>query len=257
MYRIDLNCDMGESFGNYSLGNDHQILDFVTSANIACGYHAGDPSVMRATVLLALAKGVAIGAHPGYPDLQGFGRRYMNITPEEVRDMVVYQVGALDAFVRAEGGSMRHVKAHGALYNAAAVEADLAEAIAQAVHSVDPELILVGLSGSELVSAGEAVGLPTASEAFADRTYQDDGTLTPRTRPDALIDEDEKAVRQTIRLAREGGVRSQGGAEVEVQADTICIHGDGPHALSFARSIREGLEAAGIEVKPISVKGEK
>jgi UPF0271 protein len=245
---------MGESFGNYALGNDEQILDFVTSANIACGYHAGDPSVMRATVLLALARGVAIGAHPGYRDLQGFGRRFMTITPAEVRDLVVYQVGALDAFVRAEGGSMRHVKAHGALYNAAAADADLADAIARAVHSVDPELILFGLSGSELIAAGEAIGLPTASEAFADRTYQDDGTLTPRIRPDALIDEHEQAVRQTIRLAKEGRVRSQRGADVEVGADTICIHGDGPHALQFARLIREGLEAAGIGVKPVGVE---
>jgi 5-oxoprolinase (ATP-hydrolysing) subunit A len=244
---------MGESFGNYSLGNDEQILNFVTSANIACGYHAGDPSVMRATVLVALAKGVAIGAHPGYRDLQGFGRRFMRITPEEARDMIVYQVGALDAFVRAEGGSMRHVKAHGALYNAAAADADLADAIARAVYSVDPELILFGLSGSELIAAGEAVGLPTASEAFADRTYQDDGTLTPRTRPDALIDEHEEAVRQTIRLVKDGRVRSQRGADVEVRADTICIHGDGPHSLPFARLIREGLEAAGIELKPVGV----
>jgi 5-oxoprolinase (ATP-hydrolysing) subunit A len=244
---------MGESFGNYSLGNDEQILDYVTSANIACGYHAGDPSVMRATVRLALAKGVAIGAHPGYRDLQGFGRRFMRITPEEARDMIVYQVGALDAFVRAEGGSMRHVKAHGALYNAAAADADLADAIARAVYSVDPELILFGLSGSELIAAGEAVGLPTASEAFADRTYQDDGTLTPRTRPDALIDEHEEAVRQTIRLVKDGRVRSQRGADVEVRADTICIHGDGPHSLPFARLIREGLEAAGIELKPVGV----
>jgi 5-oxoprolinase (ATP-hydrolysing) subunit A len=245
---------MGESFGNYALGNDEQILEFVTSANIACGYHAGDPSVMRATVLLALAKGVAIGAHPGYRDLQGFGRRFMSITPGEVRDMVVYQVGALNAFVRAEGGSMRHVKAHGALYNAATVDADLADAIARAVHSVDPELILFGLSGSKLIAAGEAVGLPTASEAFADRTYQEDGTLTPRTRPGALIDEHEQAVRQTIRLAKEGRVRSQRGADVEVGADTICIHGDGPHALQFARLIREGLEAAGIGVMPVGVE---
>lgn len=245
---------MGESFGNYALGNDEQILEFVTSANIACGYHAGDPSVMRATVLLALAKGVAIGAHPGYRDLQGFGRRFMSITPGEVRDMVVYQVGALNAFVRAEGGSMRHVKAHGALYNAATVDADLADAIARAVHSVDPELILFGLSGSKLIAAGEAVGLPTASEAFADRTYQEDGTLTPRTRPGALIDEHEQAVRQTIRLAKEGRVRSQRGADVEVLTDTICMHGDGPHALQFARMIRKGLEAAGIEVKPVGVE---
>jgi 5-oxoprolinase (ATP-hydrolysing) subunit A len=245
---------MGESFGNYSLGKDQELLEFVTSASIACGYHAGDPSVMRATVHHALSRGVAIGAHPGYRDLQGFGRRFMSISPGEVLDMVVYQLGALNAFVRAEGESMRHVKAHGALYNAAVVDGDLADAIARAVHSVDPSLILFGLSGSELIAAGEAVGLPTASEAFADRTYQGDGTLTPRTHPDALIVEPEQAVRQTIRLAKEGRVRSQSGNDVEVQADTICIHGDGPHALQFARSIREGLEAAGIEVKPVGVE---
>jgi UPF0271 protein len=250
-HRVDLNCDMGESFGNYALGNDEQILDFVTSANIACGYHAGDPSVMRATVILAIEKGVAIGAHPGYPDLQGFGRRFMNIAPHEARDMVVYQVGALDAFVRAEGGTMQHVKAHGALYNAAAADAPLAEAIATAVHSVDPTLILFGLAGSELIAAGEANGLRTASEAFADRTYQGDGSLTPRSRPGALIEDHDAALAQTIGLVTEGRVRPLTGDDVAVRADTICIHGDGPHALEFARLIRDGLDKATIDVRPV------
>lgn len=245
---------MGESFGNYVLGNDEQILDFVTSANIACGYHGGDPAVMRATVAMALEKDVAIGAHPGYPDLQGFGRRFMDISPDEARDIVVYQVGALAGFVRAEGGTMQHVKAHGALYNAAAADSALAEAIANAVQSVDPDLILFGLSGSELISAGAAVGLRTASEAFADRTYQGDGTLTPRSRPDALIEDQNDAVRQTIRLAKEGRVRTRDGRDIPVRADTICIHGDGPHALEFAKLIREGLENAAVDVKPVAVQ---
>lgn len=251
MDRIDLNCDMGESFGAYQLGNDEQILEFVTSANVACGYHAGDPTVMRETVRMALQKEVAIGAHPGYRDLQGFGRRFMNLSAEEAHDMVVYQIGALATFVVAEGGKLQHVKAHGALYNAAAVDAPLAEAIARAVNSVDPGLILFGLSGSELITAGQRIGLRTASEAFADRTYQSDGTLTSRRRPDALIDDHDIAVEQSIRLAKEGRVRSQEGSDVEVRADTICIHGDGPHALPFAKAIRGRLESAGIEVKPV------
>jgi len=251
LQRVDLNCDMGESFGNYRLGNDEQILEFVTSANVACGYHAGDPSVMRRTARMALEKGVAIGAHPGYRDLQGFGRRFIDVSPEEAQDMVVYQIGALASFVRAEGGSMQHVKAHGALYNAAAVRTPLADAIARAVFSVDPELILFGLSGSELTAAGERVGLRTASEAFADRRYESDGTLTPRRHPDALIDDDHTAVEQTIRLVKERRVGSRQGTDVEVRADTICIHGDGPRALPFAKLIGERLESSGIEAKPI------
>jgi UPF0271 protein len=251
MHTVDLNCDMGESFGDYLLGNDEQILDFVTSANIACGYHAGDPTVMRTTVRMALEKGVTIGAHPGYPDLQGFGRRFLDLAPEEAENMVVYQVGALAAFVRGEGGTMRHVKAHGALYNAAAADAALAEAIARAVYSTDPELVLFGLSGSALIAAAEKVGLRSASEAFTDRTYQADGTLTPRRRPDALIDDDDRAAEQAIRLVTDGRVRSVDGTEVEVRADTICIHGDGPHALPFVKLIRERFAASGIEVRPV------
>jgi UPF0271 protein len=242
---------MGESFGSYRLGSDERVLEFVTSANVACGYHAGDPGVMGQTVQMALEKSVAIGAHPGYPDLQGFGRRFMQIPAEEVHDMVVYQIGALTAFVRGEGGKLQHVKAHGALYNAAAVDASLAEAIAGAVYRVDPELVLFGLSGSELVTAGEKAGLRTASEAFADRSYQPDGTLTPRGRPGALIDDHEIAVGQAIRLVKEGRVRSQEETDVDVRADTICIHGDGPHAVPFAQLIRARLESSAVEVKAV------
>ena len=180
MHRIDMNCDLGESFGAYTIGNDAAILPFVTSANIACGFHAGDPGVMRKTVRLALDCHVALGAHPGLCDLQGFGRRKMDISPQEAYDLVLYQIGALYAFIRAEGAVMQHVKPHGALYNMAAKDSKLAEAIAEAVYKVEPELILFGLSGSELIRAAKKTGLQTAEEVFADRSYQADGTLTPR-----------------------------------------------------------------------------
>lgn len=249
MFKVDLNCDMGESFGPYQKGNDHDLLDFVTSANIACGFHAGDPATMKKTVKMALEKGVAIGAHPGLPDLTGFGRRNMDISPDEAYCLVVYQIGALHAFVQAEGGKMRHVKPHGALYNMAAKSPELAEAIARAVYNVNPELVLFGLSGSELVRAGEKVGLRTANEVFADRTYQMDGTLTPRRQKDALIIDEEQAVSQVIRMIKEGHVRSLQGTDVEIQADTICIHGDGVHALEFARNIHQTLMKAGISIQ--------
>lgn len=252
LYRIDLNCDLGESFGAYQMGLDEEILGFVTSANIACGFHAGDPSVMRKTVALALKKGVKIGAHPGLPDLAGFGRRNMAISPQEAYDIVLYQIGALYGFVKAEGERLQHVKPHGALYNMAAKSKELSEAIAEAVYKVDPQLILFGLAGSELVHAGEKIGLRTAHEVFSDRTYQQDGTLTPRTRPDALIHDDEQAVSQVIRMVKEGKVLSQQGTDVPVKADTVCIHGDGPKALEFARQIRESLEAAEISVKALN-----
>lgn len=252
MYRVDLNCDLGESFGAYTIGLDKEILPFVTSANIACGFHGGDPGVMRKTVLLALQNGVAIGAHPGLPDLIGFGRRNMEITSQEAYDMVVYQVGALEGFVKAAGGKMQHVKPHGALYNMAAKKQELAEAIAEAVYKVNPELILFGLSGSELVLAGERIGLRTAHEVFADRTYQPDGALTPRKQPDALITSQEQAVAQVIRMVKEGTVLSQQGAQVAIKADTVCLHGDGAHALVFARHIRRILEQENITVRSVS-----
>jgi 5-oxoprolinase (ATP-hydrolysing) subunit A len=251
MARVDLNCDLGESFGAYRIGMDEEILPIVTSVNIACGFHAGDPATMRKTVQLALEHQVSIGAHPGLPDLLGFGRRQMDISPQEAYDMVVYQIGALSAFVKAEGGKLRHVKPHGALYNMAAKRADLAQAIARAVYRVDRGLILFGLSGSELVKAGEEAGLRTANEVFADRTYQEDGSLTPRTESGALIDDPSEAVSQVLLMVKEGKVRTRGGAERKIQADTICIHGDGKHALKFAKTIRERLTAAGVEISSL------
>ncbi|WP_437830285.1 LamB/YcsF family protein [Niallia taxi] len=248
MYKIDLNCDLGESFGAYSLGMDEDILRFVTSANIACGFHAGDPSVMQKTVKLALKNNVQIGAHPGLPDLAGFGRRNMNITPQEAHDMVIYQIGALAGFVKAEGTRMQHVKPHGALYNMAAKDSKLAIAIAEAVYKVDSELILFGLAGSELVRAGAKIGLQTANEVFSDRTYQADGTLTPRTEPDALIHDKKQAVGQVVRMIKEGKVLSRQHVDVPVKADTVCIHGDGAAALAFAQQIKETLELSGIEI---------
>ncbi|RAU82933.1 LamB/YcsF family protein [Pontibacter arcticus] len=248
---VDLNCDMGESYGIYTLGNDEAILDHVSSANIACGYHAGNPAIMRKTVALALAKNVAIGAHPGLPDLVGFGRREMTITHQEAFDMVVYQVGALNGFVKAAGGKLHHVKPHGALYNMAALSAGLSEAIAEAVYKVCPEAVLYGLAGSALTKAGKNVGLRTANEVFADRTYQQDGTLTSRRLPNALITDQNEAVKQVIRMVKEGKVLSQQGTEFTIQADTVCIHGDGPHALAFARFIRQTLENESIVVQPI------
>lgn len=244
--RVDLNCDVGESFGHYHLGDDAAILQFVTSANIACGFHAGDPAVMRHTVKLSLEHGVAIGAHPGLPDLVGFGRREMAVSPEEAFNMVVYQIGALSAFVQAEGGELHHVKPHGALYNMAAVNKALAEAIAEAVYKVKPEAVLYGLAGSELIRAGERLGLTTANEVFADRTYQQDGTLTSRRFPDALITDTADAILQVLRMVKEGKVKTQQGEDIAIQADTVCIHGDGPHALSFARHIQEVLTSEGV-----------
>jgi UPF0271 protein len=254
MYRIDINCDMGESFGAYRMGSDEEILLFITSANIACGFHAGGPAVMRRTVDMALEKGVAIGAHPGLPDLEGFGRRNMDITPQEAYDMVVYQIGALYGFVKASGGRMQHVKPHGALYNMAAKSFALSEAIAEAVYKVDPELILFGLSGSELVKAGNQIGLRTANEVFADRTYQNDGTLTPRREPNALITNTEESVQQVIRMVKEQKVYTVQKQDIDIQADTVCIHGDGAHALEFARTIRELLGRADVSVKAIRDK---
>ena len=246
---IDLNCDVGESFGAYTLSSDAEILSHVTSANIACGFHAGDPATMRRTVRLALDHGVAIGAHPGLPDLAGFGRRAMQVTPQEAYELVLYQVGALSAFVRAEGAWLSHVKPHGALYNMAAKDAPLAEAIAKAVQRFDPACVLVGLSCSELIKAGQAAGLRTASEAFADRTYQADGSLTSRQLHDALIHDPALAAERVVRMVLLGSVSSQQGIEVPLLADTICIHGDSPGAAELAKAIRERLKREGIELK--------
>jgi 5-oxoprolinase (ATP-hydrolysing) subunit A len=246
---VDLNCDMGESFGAWSMGADAEVLEHVSSANIACGFHAGDPAIMHRTVADALARGVAVGAHPSLPDLQGFGRRIMRVTPDEVYDLVLYQVGALAGFCRALGGRLAHVKAHGALYNMAAKDAVLADAVACAARDFDPSLVLFGLAGSELVRAGRNVGLRVANEVFADRSYQQDGTLTPRARPDAMIRDLSAALAQVERMIREGRVRALDGSDVAVEPDTICIHGDEPGALAFARELRGLLARLGVAVR--------
>lgn len=250
-FKVDLNCDMGESFGAYKLGNDEEILDFVTSANIACGFHAGDAATMRKTVAMALEKNVGIGAHPGLQDLVGFGRRNIAISPQEAYDLTVYQIGALSGFVQAEGGRLQHVKAHGALYNMAAKDAALSEAIAEAVYKVNPELILFGLSGSELVKAGEKIGLRTAGEVFSDRTYQQDGTLTPRSQPNALITDPDTAISQVIRMVQENKVHTVQKEDISIKAETICIHGDGVTALQFAEAISKSLKEAGIDITKV------
>ena len=240
---------MGESFGAWTLGHDAALLPYITSANIACGFHAGDPAVMKATVRAALRHGVAIGAHPGLPDLAGFGRRNLDISAEEAFDMTVYQLGALAAVTQAEGGQLHHLKPHGALYNMAATNAALAEAIAEAVYKVQPELTLYGLAGSELTRAGEKIGLRTAHEVFADRTYQANGTLTPRRQPDALITNADTAIAQVLRLVQSGNVRSQQGTDVAIRADTVCLHGDGAHALEFAQRLNTALRQAGVRLQ--------
>lgn len=251
---VDLNCDMGESFGAWSMGADATVLEHVSSANIACGFHAGDPTVMQATVAAALERGVAVGAHPSLPDLQGFGRRAMHVTPDEAYALVLYQVGALAGFCRARGGRLSHVKAHGALYNMAATDSALAQAIARAVRDFDPTLVLFGLAGSELVRAGRAAGLTVANEVFADRTYQSDGTLTPRTRPNAMIEDIGSALSQVERMLCEGKVRSGDGVDVAIEPDTICIHGDQPGAVQFARELRALLARLAVAVRPAGVK---
>ncbi len=245
---VDMNSDLGESFGNYKLGMDDKILEIVTSANIACGFHAGDPSVMKKTVALAVKNGAALGAHPGYPDLVGFGRRKMDIAPSDVYNMVVYQVGALAAFAKAAGTRLQHVKPHGAMYNMAAKDAKLAEAIAQAVYDVDKDLILYAQGGTESIKAAEKIGLRTASEVFADRSYQDDGTLTPRSQPGAMITDEEKSIAQVLSMVLEGKVMALSGKVIPVKADSICLHGDGPKALVFANKIRSVLLENGVKV---------
>lgn len=255
MLNVDLNCDLGESFGRYKLGNQQEILKYITSVNIACGFHAGDPTVMRETVKLAIENGVKIGAHPGLPDLNGFGRRDMKITPQEGYDMVVYQIGALQAFLGIHNETMQHVKPHGALYQMASRDRELAEAIAQAVYDVSPRLVLFGLADSELTKAGEKIKLRTAHEVFADRTYQSDGSLTSRSQAEALITDQEQSARQVIKMVTEGKVVSQQNTEVELQADTICIHGDGENALDFAKYITESLNRYEITVSSIANLG--
>jgi 5-oxoprolinase (ATP-hydrolysing) subunit A len=248
---IDINCDIGEGFGNYQMPNDETLFDYISSANIACGFHAGDAAVMQHSVQLALKKGVAIGAHPGFQDLQGFGRREMKITAKEAYQITLYQVGALYAFVKAEGASLHHVKPHGALYNMAAKDDELALALAQAVFDFDPNLVFYGLSGSEMIDAAKKLGLKTASEVFADRSYQDDGNLTPRSQKNALIDNEDQAISQVIQMVTQQQVRTVNNNTISLKAETLCIHGDGAHAVDFAKRIHERLVNNRVAIKSI------
>jgi UPF0271 protein len=251
MRSVDLNCDMGESFGAWRMGADDAVMPHITSANIACGFHGGDPGVMRRTVAAAKSAGVAIGAHPGLPDLVGFGRRTMDVTPAEVYDLVVYQIGALSAFASAAGVKLQHVKPHGALYNMAAADVELSDAIAEAVRDADRTLMLFGLAGSPMIHAGERAGLRTAQEVFADRNYMSDGSLVSRRRDDAMVTEVAEAADRALMMVREGKVRTVEDSVISIHADTICIHGDGTHAVAFARAIRSRLEDAGIAVRAL------
>ena len=248
MTSIDLNCDLGESFGRYTLGLDDQVIPLVTSANVACGMHAGDPVVMAKTVRKAAESGVAVGAHPGYPDLQGFGRRDMALSPDEAYAFVLYQVSALAGFCKTSGVRLHHVKPHGQLYNRAAKDEQLADAIARAVRDFDQDLVLVGLAGSKLIEAGRACGLRTAGEFFADRNYTPEGTLVPRSQENAVVADEDLAVSRTVEAVKSGFVTAIDGSQVSVDFDTICVHGDGPKALAFVKKIREALEVAGVEI---------
>ena len=253
MKTIDLNCDLGESFGAYTnlMQMDSLILPHITSANIACGFHAGDPVVIKKTVELAVKNGVALGAHPGLPDLQGFGRRNMKITPEEAESLVIYQVGALQAFAHSAGTELNHVKPHGALYNMAATDFELAKAIARGIKKCSSDLIFVCLYGSCMVQAAEDENIKYACEVFADRAYQENGLLVPRSQPGAVITDETEAIARSIKMVTESKVTSITGKEISVQADTICVHGDNPKAVEFVKSIHAEFVNQGIEVKSI------
>lgn len=248
---IDINCDMGESFGAYKIGEDEKIISYISSANIACGYHAGDPLVMDRTVQLAREHGVAVGAHPGFPDLLGYGRRILETFPGEVRRYVLYQVGALAAFCRVHKVRLQHVKPHGALYNLAAQDEKTAREIIEAVMDYDPELILVALSGSRLAEMAGSAGLKVAREVFPDRAYLADGRLAPRRLPGSVIQEVEQVRERVVRLITRGTVISIEGQEIELKADTLCLHGDTPGAWMLAKTVGEALREAGIPVQPL------
>jgi len=248
---IDLNADVGESVGPWPMGDDARLIPLVTSVNIACGFHAGDPVTIARTVELAIDAGAAIGAHPGYPDLLGFGRRDMALSPAELEAAIVYQVGAVAAFARAAGSELRHVKAHGALYNRAAADRSIADVIAKAVRRCSPSLVLVGLSGSALLDAGLAAGLVVAAEAFPDRAYEPDGSLRSRSLPGAVITDSAEVAARAVTMARDGAVAAVDGSTIALAADTLCLHGDTPGAVEHATAVRAALEAAGIRVASV------
>ena len=251
-FSIDLNSDVGESFGAYRLGDDADVIRSVTSVNVACGFHAGDPGVMRATIRLARDAGVAVGAHPGFPDLVGFGRRDLDASPREVEDFVLYQIGALAAIARSEGVPLAHVKPHGALYNMAARDRKMADAIARAIRSFDPALVLFALPGTQLLEAGRAASLQVAAEGFADRAYAPDGSLASRSFPGAVIHDADEVVRRSLRMVREGEVVATDGSVLAFPVDTLCVHGDTAGAASLTRLLREGLVRSGVTVSRIA-----
>jgi 5-oxoprolinase (ATP-hydrolysing) subunit A len=251
MMRIDINADMGESFGAYTIGHDEGLMQAITSANIAAGFHGGDPSVLRATIRLARAHGVAVGAHPGYPDLVGFGRRAMAVSPREAEDFVLYQIAAVGGVAQAEGVRMQHVKAHGELFNVAAKDPDLAMAIARAVAAYDKSLILFAMPRSEMLKAGQALALRTVAEVFADRAYEPDGSLVSRRKAGAVIHDPGAVVARAVRMVKDRSVVASDGSVVALEAETICVHGDTPGADELAAKIRAGLEQAGVVVRAV------
>lgn len=246
---IDLNCDMGESYGVWQMGDDAHIMPLITSANIACGFHGGDPATIRQTVRRAVDHGVVIGAHPSLPDLMGFGRRAMKISAQDMYDLIIYQAGAVEAFARAAGVRLHHVKCHGMLYNVAAKDRELADAMAAAVRDLGRDVMLYALSNSEMMAAGERHGVPTIGEVFADRSYQKDGTLTPRGQPGAMIEDVQRSVAQALAMVDRGEVMSLDGATVAVSAGTLCLHGDQPGAVVFATALRAAFAERGIAVR--------
>ena len=248
MYRVDLNSDLGESFGRYTLGMDDKIIPLITSANVACGYHASDPVVMEKTVSMAREAGIRVGAHPGFPDLKGFGRRNMAVSPAEAKAYVMYQLGALEGFCRAKGVKLQHVKPHGALYNMAAKDYELSRAICEAIYEFDKNLIVLALSGGELARAAKDMGLRTALEVFADRSYEEDGTLVNRRKDGAMITDEDEAIARVVRMVKEKKVTAITGKDIPIQADSVCVHGDGAKALAFVERIRKALTEEGVEI---------
>ncbi len=252
MYKIDLNSDLGESFGRYTLGMDAEVLPLVSSANVACGYHASDPLVMDKTIAMAKEAGIHVGAHPGYPDLMGFGRRNLDVTPAEAKAYTLYQLGALDAFCKAHGMTMQHVKPHGAMYNMAGKDYQLAKGICEAIYAYNKDLIVMALSSGELVHAAEDMGLKVAREVFADRAYEEDGSLVNRRKEGAMITDEEEAIARVVRMIKEQKVTAITGKDIPIKADSVCVHGDGPKALAFVKKIRETLEKEGIAIVPLT-----
>ena len=247
---IDLNCDMGESFGVYRIGSDREICAYITSANIACGFHAGDPLVMERTVTFCIEAGVEVGAHPSVPDFVGFGRRVMAISPDQLRTDFIYQISALRGFIEAQGQTMQHCKPHGAIYNQAANDVELARAIAEGVKAVDPQIILVALAGSQMVEIGRDVGLKVAREGFADRAYNKDGTLVSRRRPGAVLHDPKVVAERVIIMATDGKLQAITGEQIEIgRIDTICVHGDTPGAVELARNVRKEIETQDVGIK--------